>query len=82
MSDEGGKTTIAHGEVKLFGIYQGSWDGDPGELLAQDRSFKGGVRVPVGMGLIVPGYKLKDFLMNHPKLKNERAEERRKISRD
>jgi hypothetical protein len=81
MTAEGGKIPIAHGDVKLFGIYQGSWEGEPGKLLANDRSFSGNVRVPVGMGLIVPGYKLKDFLMNHPRLKNERAEERRKLLR-
>src|SRR5207249_413118 len=61
-----------YGSAMLMGIYQSSWDGEPGTILANDRNLKGTRRVPLGMGTVVPGYKLTDFIMNHPKLKANR----------
>jgi hypothetical protein len=57
------------GHAKLIGLWMGSWDGKPGEILAADRNFKGNVRVPVGMGLVCPSEKIIDLIMKHPKAK-------------
>jgi len=43
----------AFGEVTLLGVYQGAWDARPGSVLAEDRDL-GKLRVPVGMGLVIP----------------------------
>jgi len=37
-----------------LGVYQGAWDAEPGDVLANDRGLSGGVRVPVGIGIVVP----------------------------
>ena len=59
---------------KLFGIYHGSWDGLPGTILARDRNMSGGMRVPVGMGLVTPAEELISLIKNHPVLKTSRRE--------
>jgi hypothetical protein len=70
--NEHGARPIIRGLVKLLGLYQGSWDGDPGEILAKDRGFSGQIRVPVGMGVVVPANKITDLIKNHPGLKEDR----------
>jgi hypothetical protein len=45
---------LRYGAVFLLGVYIASWDGAPGEILEADRNFKGGARVPVGMGSVAP----------------------------
>lgn len=64
----------AYGRAGLLGIYTGSWDGEPGEILAADRNLKGGRRVPVGMGTVVPAKKLVEMLREHPNIKKTRDE--------
>lgn len=59
---EGGHP-LAHGLVKLLGLYIGAWDGEAGEL-----------RVPLGMGLVVPFEKIMELLMDHPVLKDHRKQ--------
>jgi hypothetical protein len=66
-----GAFPIIRGLVKLLGVYQGSWDGDPGEILAKDRGFSGQIRVPIGMGVVVPANKIEDLIKN-PALKEDR----------
>jgi hypothetical protein len=66
-----------YGSAMLMGIYQGSWDGEPGTILANDRNLKGNRRVPIGMGIVVPGYKLTELIMNHPKLMADREARKR-----
>jgi hypothetical protein len=60
---------VTRGLVKLLGVFQGSWDGAPGEILARDRNFRGNVRIPVGMGLVVPGDKIVQLIKDHSRLK-------------
>jgi hypothetical protein len=60
------------GVVDLFGIYQGAWDGRPGEILEADRSLNGNLRVPVGMGLVVPIQKVREMVEKHPIVKMHR----------
>lgn len=64
----------AYGGVRLLGLYTGSWDGEPGKILEADRNLKGGTRVPVGMGTVVPATKIVELLRDHPKMKKDRQE--------
>jgi hypothetical protein len=58
--------------VKLLGIYTGAWDGEPGVILSKDRNLRGGMRVPVGMGTVVPIHKLIQLIREHPVIKEIR----------
>jgi hypothetical protein len=70
-----------HGRVRLLGLYVGSWDGEPGTILAADRNLRGGTRVPVGMGIVVPGKKIIELLREHPDMKALREREIRNRQR-
>jgi Trypsin-like peptidase domain len=56
---------VAYGSQKLFGIYQGSWESEPGVILAEDRGFGGEIRVPVGVGLVTPAEELISLISSH-----------------
>jgi hypothetical protein len=43
---------VAMWHIFLIGIWQGAWDAPPGEVHAAERGV--GIRVPVGMGVVVP----------------------------
>jgi hypothetical protein len=58
--------------VHLFGLWQGAWDGQPGKILSEDRGESGKFRVPVGMGLVIPGDKILETILE-PKLAEARA---------
>lgn len=62
----------AFGVEKLLGLYTGSWDGEPGVILAADRNFRGGARVPVGIGTVVAVEKIIEIIQGDPVLKAER----------
>lgn len=62
----------AYGMVRLLGLYAGSWDGEPGTILAEDRDLRGNVRVPVGVGVVVPGDKILELIREHPEMKEAR----------
>jgi hypothetical protein len=63
----------AFGTVRLLGLYQGSWDGEPGAILEADKDYRSGkIRVPIGRGLAVPGGRIRELLMDDPQLKGER----------
>jgi len=72
--DADGVMPIAFGSVRLFGLYQGSWDGQPLSVLAEDRKIDHR-RVPVGMGIVVPGEMILELINDHPLLKKQRSEE-------
>jgi hypothetical protein len=63
-----GNKPQAHVGVKLLGIYVGSWDGDPNQIMKEDRRLSDGTKVPVGMGVVVPADHLMDLIRDHPKL--------------
>jgi hypothetical protein len=63
-----------HGLTVLLGLWAGSWDGEPEEILAQDKNLKHPTRVPVGMGVVVPSIKIAEIL-NDPGLAMARREE-------
>ena len=67
-----GSRPLVFAEVSLLGIYSGAWDGEPGEILAADRSSRGNFRVPVGVGVVVPVEKLEHLLRDNPALKKQR----------
>jgi hypothetical protein len=52
----------AFSQALLLGLYSGSWDAEPGVILAADRNLRGGQRVPVGMGTVVPAKKIVELL--------------------
>lgn len=52
--EHSGKHPKLFGASRIMGIYSGSWDGEPGKLLAEDRRLGPNRRVPVGFGTVVP----------------------------
>ncbi len=57
-----GEQSVALGQVQLLGIYQGSWEFEPGSILAADRNLSGAqIRVPLGMGMAVPSERILDM---------------------
>jgi hypothetical protein len=68
-----GSLPKAYGDLRLLGLYSGSWDAEPGIILAADRNLKGGHRVPVGVGLVVPADKIVELIREHPDMKEVRA---------
>ncbi len=65
---------VSEYKVMLLGLWQGSWDAKADEVLAMDKGRE--MRVPVGMGVVVPCQKIKDILEDH-ELKAKRDEARR-----
>lgn len=72
LSDDKGIFGSSFGRARLLGVYVGSWDGEPGDILAADRDLRGNLRVPVGMGLVVPAVKLLELLRG-PEMKKNRT---------
>lgn len=64
---------VAFRGAVLLGVYSGSWDGEPGTILAADRGLRGQIRVPVGVGTVVPVPKLLSLLRDHPDMKKART---------
>jgi hypothetical protein len=61
--------------VKLFGVYLGSWDGQPGDTLSADRNLSRESKVPVGMGIVAPIDKVFEIIEGNEVLKKIRARE-------
>jgi hypothetical protein len=78
---EGGpiNTYLPRAEILLLGVWQGSWDAKPDEVRAASRGKN--IRVPVGMGLVVPSSKIVEIL-EMPTLKDRRAELHRQWDAD
>lgn len=58
-----GEHAGAYGALVLLGLYVGSWEGHPGEILASDKGLRSDkIRVPVGMGIVVPVQKIIDIV--------------------
>ncbi|MBZ0138897.1 MAG: serine protease [Pseudorhodoplanes sp.] len=74
MRSDTGYVPKAYGGVRFLGLYTGSWDGEPGAILAADRNLKGAKRIPVGMGTVVPALKLIELLRDHPKMQQNRKQ--------
>lgn len=70
---------MAIGRAFLMGLYVGSWDGEPGTILAADRGYKGSVRVPVGMGLVVSAAEILKLIEGDERLKAERENTKKQI---
>jgi hypothetical protein len=52
----------AYGALVLLGIHVGAWEGAPGQILSKDRNFSGSIKVPVGMGVVVPAQKIVELI--------------------
>jgi len=59
-------------QLRLLGLWQGSWDAPPDQILASEPGTGGG-RVPIGMGVVVPCYKIVE-LLDSPEAKKDRDE--------
>lgn len=60
---DGGKTANKiwlHGSLSLLGVWIAAWDAPPGEVLSAGRPQN--IRVPVGMGIVAPAYRLREIL--------------------
>ena len=79
----GGPPIVATG-AQLLGVYAGAWEGEPSVPLASDRNWGPDKRIPAGMGIVVPGERILEVVMNDPKLKKYRAEiqQKRRAERD
>jgi hypothetical protein len=79
----GGVPIVATG-AQLLGVYAGAWEGQPSATLASDRNWGPGTRIPAGMGIVVPGERILEVVMNDPELKKHRAEihQKRRAERD
>jgi hypothetical protein len=64
----------AFGQVRLLGLYAGSWDAEPGRILAADRNLRGDTRVPVGVGIVVPADRIVELVTEHPLMKKQRRD--------
>ena len=64
-----GDVVIGRRKVFLLGMWQGAWDAPAGEVLSAER---GSVRVPVGMGVVVPIDQITEAL-EEDDLKKERG---------
>lgn len=61
MPGEGGEPNllVSRVDVSLLGMWQGAWEAPPGEVLAAETA---GDRVPLRMGIVVPGSKIIEML--------------------
>jgi hypothetical protein len=74
-----GLTAKGFAGVKIVGVYVGAWDARPGEVLSADKDLSGEVRVPVSIGVAVPGERIIELIKEHPVLKKKREDLLRKI---
>ncbi len=66
---------LGYAAVFLLGVYLGSWDGQPGEILANDRRLESdNARVPVGIGAVAPADQIVEVL-ERPELRDARTDE-------
>lgn len=73
LSKHHGEHAGAYGALVLLGLYVGSWEGHPGEILASDKGLRSDkIRVPVGMGIVVPAQKILDIVRGDPALNSYR----------
>jgi hypothetical protein len=63
---------ISEGRDYLLGIWTAAWPGRPDAILGTARGLDQSVSVPVGMGLVVPCYKIIDILKRDDLVKERR----------
>ena len=84
FSEHNGGLPIVETGAQLLGVYAGAWEGEPSATLASDRNWGPDKRIPAGMGIVVPGERILEVVMNDPELKKYRAEihQKRRAERD
>jgi hypothetical protein len=82
--EHNGSPPIVETGAQLLGVYAGAWEGEPSATLASDRNWGPDKRIPAGMGIVVPGERILEVVMNDPELKKYRAEihQKRRAERD
>lgn len=69
----GGPALLVTG-AQLLGVYSGAWAGNPSPTLSDEKNLSTDRRVPVGMGIVVPGEKILEIIQDDPDLKKSRAD--------
>jgi hypothetical protein len=67
---------MARHDIYLMGIWQAAWDAPPSEVMAMEHGR--GIQVPVGMGVVVPAYRLLE-LLNKPELAMAREQRKKAL---
>jgi Trypsin-like peptidase domain len=76
MTPQGGGVA-AYGDGKILGLYSAAWDARPGEILAEDKNLKDdNLRVPIGMGIVVPGERITELINDDPEFETVRRDVR------
>jgi hypothetical protein len=80
-TDSGGTVNARFGraDLRLLGVWQGSWDAQPDEVLAVEQGNT--LRVPVGLGVVVPTQRLID-LLELPEAQAQRQANRDRLERE
>ncbi len=75
--DRGEKAYAALPQAKMFllGLFQGAWFAPPDRPLAESVQAKQGAIVPVGVGIVVPAYKIIELLETQ-RMREDRAKRR------
>lgn len=61
---------FARAQIRLLGVWQGSWEAPPDEVRAVQGRIAAGVKVPVGMGIVVPSARIVELLEESEVKKN------------
>jgi hypothetical protein len=72
-SHNGGPPIVATG-VQLLGVYIGAWSGPPTDELAKAHKWRPDIKIPAGIGIVVPAERILEIIMNDPDLKKTREE--------
>jgi hypothetical protein len=72
MSSGVGRVVAYTDSVFLLGVWQGAWDGIPGDILSEEIG-SNNRRVPVGMGITIPSRRITEVL-ELPELKERRQQ--------
>jgi hypothetical protein len=75
--EHNGGLPIVQTGAQLLGVYAGAWEGEPSPTLASDRNWGPDKKIPAGMGIVVPGERILEIIVNDPELKRHRAELKR-----
>jgi hypothetical protein len=60
--------------AQLLGVYSGAWDGPPSEALREERGWGPQMRIPAGMGLVVPAERIVETIASDAGLRRHRAD--------
>ena len=62
---------LVAGPLKLLGIWQASWEGDPSEQVSSDRDLKS-AKITLGLGIVVPADRMREVMLSEPAILERR----------